>query len=112
MSPEIIGKLIPTVTLFFLAIIEAFGGLYFNDKRTKNDFTIEIISLAILPTLIQPSIFLIVFWIMATFFSSFDNILLDVVYEASKMFCLYEKIYATNIASYRQKLKRQLFESK
>ncbi|MDG1039462.1 MAG: sterol desaturase family protein [Polaribacter sp.] len=78
MSPEIIGKLIPTVTLFFLAIIEAFGGLYFNDKRTKNDFTIEIISLAILPTLIQPSIFLIVFWIMATFFSSFDNILLDV----------------------------------
>lgn len=42
MAPEIIGKLIPTSVLLILGIIEAFGGLYFEDKRTKNDFTIDL----------------------------------------------------------------------
>jgi sterol desaturase/sphingolipid hydroxylase (fatty acid hydroxylase superfamily) len=77
MSPEVIGKLVPTVALLFLGILEAFGGLYFNDKRTKNDFTIELVSLATLPTLIQPSIFVIVFWLMATFLPSYDSLFID-----------------------------------
>ncbi|MBL4643383.1 MAG: sterol desaturase family protein [Flavobacteriaceae bacterium] len=77
MSPEIIGKLVPTVTLLFLGILEAFSGLYFNDKRTRNDFTIEIVSVATLPTLIQPSIFVIVFWLMAIFFPTYDALFID-----------------------------------
>jgi len=77
MSPEIIGKLVPTVALLVLGIIEAFGGLYFNDKRTKNDFTIEFVSLATLPTLIQPSIFVIVFWLMTTFLPTYDSLFID-----------------------------------
>jgi len=77
MSPENIGKLVPTIALLFLGIIEAFGGLYFNGKRTKNDFTIELVSLATLPTFIQPSIFLIVFWLMTNFFPSLENIFFD-----------------------------------
>jgi len=77
MSPENIGKLVPTIALLFLGIIEAFGGLYFNGKRTKNDFTIELVSLSTLPTFIQPSIFLIVFWLMANFFPSLENIFFD-----------------------------------
>ncbi len=77
MSPENIGKLVPTIALLFLGIIEAFGGLYFNGKRTKNDFTIELVSLSTLPTFIQPSIFLIVFWLMTNFFPSLENIFFD-----------------------------------
>ena len=34
------SKLIPAVVLLVLGALEAFGGLYFDDKRTKNDFTI------------------------------------------------------------------------
>ena len=54
---ETISKIIPGIVLIVLGIIEAFGGLYLNDKRTKNDFKIELVSLSILPTLIQPGIF-------------------------------------------------------
>ena len=43
MSGEAISKLIPLTFLLVLGIIEALGGLYFEDKRTKNDFSIEII---------------------------------------------------------------------
>lgn len=56
MADEVIGKLIPTTVFLVLGIIEAFGGLYFESKRSKNDFILEIVSLAILPNLIQPSI--------------------------------------------------------
>ena len=60
MQPEHISKLIPTVFLLILGVIEALGGLYFNSKRTPNDYKIEIISLFTLPTLIQPAIILLI----------------------------------------------------
>ena len=60
MENEALSKLIPVSVLLFLGIIEALGGLYFNDRRTKNDFSIELLSLITLPTLIQPGIFLFV----------------------------------------------------
>ncbi|SUZ71203.1 uncharacterized protein METZ01_LOCUS24057, partial [marine metagenome] len=50
MEPESISKLIPVILLLVLGIIESFGGLYFNDKRSKNDLTIELVCLTILPT--------------------------------------------------------------
>lgn len=78
MTPEIIGKLIPTAVLLILGILEAFGGLYFDGKRTKNDFTIELVSLAILPTFVQPTIFLVVFFLMGSFFSGLENSLFDI----------------------------------
>lgn len=68
-----LSKIIPAVVLLFLGLLEAIGGLYFSGKRTKNDFTIEIVSLATLPTLIQPGIFLFTFWFMSHFFSPFEN---------------------------------------
>jgi sterol desaturase/sphingolipid hydroxylase (fatty acid hydroxylase superfamily) len=78
MTPAIIGKLIPTAVLLILGIIEALGGLYFDSKRTKNDFTLEIVSLAILPTLVQPGVFLIVFWLLETFLPATENSLLEI----------------------------------
>ena len=45
MENEALSKLIPISVLLFLGIIEALGGLYFNDRRTKNDFSIELLSL-------------------------------------------------------------------
>ena len=60
MENEALSKLIPVSVLLFLGIIEALGGLYFNDKRSRNDFSIELLSLITLPTLIQPGIFLFV----------------------------------------------------
>ncbi|MDB4655584.1 sterol desaturase family protein [Flavobacteriales bacterium] len=62
MTDEHISKLIPGVFMLVLGVAEALGGLYFHDKRTKNDFTIELVSLFTLPTLIQPGIFLVVIW--------------------------------------------------
>ncbi len=73
MTPEVIGKLIPTAVLLILGIIEALGGLYFDSKRTKNDLTLELVSLATLPTLIQPGIFIIVFWLMDSFLPGLEN---------------------------------------
>jgi len=64
MNNESISKLIPIIILLILGIIESLGGLYFNDKRTKNDLTIELISLTVLPTLIQPAILLFVLFMM------------------------------------------------
>jgi len=64
MEQETISKLIPVTALLVLGILEALGGLYLDDNRTKNDFTIELGSLVTLPTLIQPGIFLFVFWAM------------------------------------------------
>ncbi|MDF1695908.1 MAG: sterol desaturase family protein [Saprospiraceae bacterium] len=74
MTEEQFSKLIPAVVLLVLGIIEAIGGLYLEDRRTRNDFTIEILSLVILPTLIQPGIFLLVLWVMATSFSGLEDV--------------------------------------
>jgi len=60
MEQETLSKLIPGVVMLVLGVIEAMGGLYFHDKRTRNDLTIELVSLVTLPTLIQPGIFLAV----------------------------------------------------
>ncbi len=56
-----------------MGIIEALGGLYFNDRRTKNDFSIELLSLITLPTLIQPGIFLFVLWFMGASFPGLED---------------------------------------
>ena len=63
-----ISKLIPVTLLLVLGILESIGGLYLEDKRTKDDFTIELLSLVTLPTLIQPGIFLLVLSGMSTFY--------------------------------------------
>ena len=54
-------------------MLEAIGGLYLNDRRSKNDFTIELISMVTLPTLIQPAIFLFVIWTMRTIFPNLED---------------------------------------
>lgn len=77
MTEEHFSKLIPVVVLLGLGIIEAIGGLYLEDKRSKNDFTIEILSLITLPTLIQPGIFLFVLWFMGGFFPGLEDTFLD-----------------------------------
>ena len=71
------SKIIPTVVLLILGILEVVGGLYFESKRTKNDFTIEILSLALLPTLIQPSIFIISFWYLAAYFPELEYLFIE-----------------------------------
>lgn len=71
--PELVSKMIPVVLLLVLGILEAIGGLYFEDKRTKNDWTIEVISLLTLPTLIQPAIFILVFWLGLQCFPQYEN---------------------------------------
>lgn len=76
MENEALSKLIPVSVLLFLGIIEALGGLYFNDRRTKNDFSIELLSLITLPTLIQPGIFLFVLWFMGVSFPNLEDLYL------------------------------------
>ena len=73
MENEALSKLIPVSVLLFLGIIEALGGLYFNDRRTKNDFSIELLSLVTLPTFIQPGIFLLVLWFMGASFPGLED---------------------------------------
>ena len=73
MESETISKLIPAFFLLVLGALEAIGGLYLEDKRTKNDFKIELLSLVTLPTLIQPGIFLFVLWIMSNQFSGLED---------------------------------------
>jgi sterol desaturase/sphingolipid hydroxylase (fatty acid hydroxylase superfamily) len=70
---EWISKLIPTVLLLVLGLLEAIGGLYLEDRRTKNDWTIELLSLLLLPTLVQPGIFLLVFWTGETWFAEYEG---------------------------------------
>ena len=60
MSAPAWSKAIPLGVLVVAGMLEAAGGLYWDDRRTRNDWTMELVSLAILPTLIQPGIFLIV----------------------------------------------------
>lgn len=78
MSGEILSKLIPTVVLLAAGIIEALGGLYFDGKRTRNDYSIELISLITLPVLIQPGIFLFTFWISSLIIPHYDNGLISI----------------------------------
>jgi len=73
MYDPILSKIIPTIVLLSLGIVEALGGLYFNSKRTRNDYTVELVSLAILPTLIQPTIFICSFWILDTYFLELEH---------------------------------------
>jgi sterol desaturase/sphingolipid hydroxylase (fatty acid hydroxylase superfamily) len=74
MQDEFISKLIPATVLLVLGVLEALGGLYFNDRRTRNDFTIELVSLVTLPTLIQPGIFLLVVFGMSALFPQWENL--------------------------------------
>ena len=39
MENDALSKLIPVSVLLILGIFEAIGGLYLDDKRSKNDFT-------------------------------------------------------------------------
>ena len=73
MENEALSKLIPVTVLFLLGIIESIGGLYFKDKRSRNDFSIELLSLLTLPTFIQPGIFLFVLWFMGASFPELED---------------------------------------
>jgi len=75
MSDEIFSKLIPTAVLLILGITEAFGGLYLEGKRSRDDYSLELISLITLPVLVQPGIFLFVFWLGESLFSTYDGAL-------------------------------------
>ena len=77
MEGDAISKIIPGIVLIVLGIIESIGGLYFDDKRTKNDFTIELVSLATLPTIIQPGISFLVLWLMSMYFPSLEDYFVD-----------------------------------
>lgn len=59
--------------LLVLGAMEAIGGLYLEDKRSKNDWTIELVSLLVLPTLIQPAIFVITIWMGLSWFPGFED---------------------------------------
>lgn len=73
MEISLYSKLIPAAVLLILGFLEALGGLYFSGKRSKTDYTIELVSLATLPTLIQPGIFLITFLGMNFFLPNLEN---------------------------------------
>jgi sterol desaturase/sphingolipid hydroxylase (fatty acid hydroxylase superfamily) len=77
MENESISKLIPAIILVTLGVIESFGGLYFNDKRSKDDLTIELISLTVLPTLIQPAILLFVLFVMDLWFPIYEDFFIN-----------------------------------
>ena len=86
MEPESISKLIPVILLLVLGIIESFGGLYFNDKRSKDDLTIELVCLTILPTLIQPAILAFVIFIMDSWFSVYEDFFINSFFMACSSF--------------------------
>lgn len=68
-------KVLPLLTLLLLGGIESLGGLYWNDRRTRNDWTMELVSLAVLPTLIQPGIFAVVLLLSNHFLSDWHDAL-------------------------------------
>lgn len=76
MENELISKSVPAAMLLVLGIIEAMGGLYFNDKRSKNDLTLELVSLITLPAFVQPAIFIVTLWLGVTFFPQYENALI------------------------------------
>lgn len=73
MEHELISKSLPVAVLLILGAIEALGGLYFDDKRSKNDWTIELVSLFTLPTLVQPSIFVFTIWACTMWFPQYED---------------------------------------
>ncbi len=77
MGDDFYSKLVPGIVLLVLGLLEAIGGLYLNDKRTRNDFTIELLSLVTLPTLIQPGIFFFVIFGMSTLFPDLQDYFAD-----------------------------------
>ena len=77
MEHELISKSIPVIMLLVLGIMEAMGGLYFDDKRTKNDWTIELVSLFTLPTLIQPAIFILTLWICKNLVPQYEDFFIN-----------------------------------
>jgi sterol desaturase/sphingolipid hydroxylase (fatty acid hydroxylase superfamily) len=68
-----LSKLIPLGMILLLGFLEALGGLYLRDKRSKTDWTIELVSLFTLPTLVQPGVFVLVVWVGKTWFPAFEN---------------------------------------
>lgn len=76
-EPESISKLVLGIVMLVLGVLEAMGGLYINDRRTCNDFTIELVSLATLPTLIQPAIYAIVIAAMYAFLPQWEDIFIS-----------------------------------
>ncbi len=79
MDSELLSKAIPAAMLLVLGIIEAVGGLYLEDKRSKDDWTIELVSLIVLPTLVQPAIFIFTLWIGLQWFPAFEDYFLHLV---------------------------------
>ena len=77
MDQETISKLIPVAALLVLGGLEAIGGLYFHDKRSKNDITIELVCLTVLPTLIQPAILAFVLFTMDSWFFSYEDLFIN-----------------------------------
>ena len=77
MDTQIWSKGTVVLVLLLLGGIEAWSGVYHDGKRSKNDFTIEILSLLILPTFIQPAIFLFVFLSMDMFFPEASDALIN-----------------------------------
>ena len=73
MTNELISKSIPVLALLVLGVLEAIGGLYVEDRRTRNDWTIELVSLITLPTLVQPGIFVGVIWLGRYGFPAYEN---------------------------------------
>lgn len=73
MEGQIISKLIPLTVLVVLGIIEALGGLYLHDKRSKDDLTLEVASMLFLPVFVQPAIFFVVFFFMDVAFPGLEN---------------------------------------
>lgn len=77
MENEFLSKLLPAIVLLVLGIIEAFGGLYLEGKRSKDDYAIELVSLVTLPILVQPAVFLMAIWGMQVFFPMWNNYFID-----------------------------------
>ena len=73
----LLSKFIPLGMILLLGFLEALGGLYLHDKRSKTDWTIELVSLFTLPTLVQPGVFVLVVWIGKTWFPEMENHWLD-----------------------------------
>lgn len=71
------SKGIPLAVLLFLGLLEAAGGLYWNDRRTPNDWKLELVSLAVLPTLVQPGIFATVLFSLSWWMPEAENSWLD-----------------------------------
>ncbi len=77
MQNELFSKAIPATLLLILGIVEAIGGLYFDDKRTKNDWTIEVVSLFTLPTIVQPAILMLTISLCQNFSPQYEDYFLN-----------------------------------